>query len=369
MKNKATTRRSGRRRLATVLATMGVLVMSSGAALLATAAPSNAVSGSVTVNVCHATSSDSNPYVFIQVDSNSTKLKGHLQHRQDPNKQWKSAGTFNGVDHVAGDPKADLIGDYTDSTGSHHYDGTVTEATCNAAVQTAEALADVDFFDASCANPTLADYDTSGTNVEFSVDPVADTNPSPGDTITITATAINGAVFEGGGTTQTFGPHHFPGPFDPEAPPCAEANPPGVATATVDFVDPTCDNSNAASYTPHLDNATIAVTDGSAAPGASIELTATATGDNFFAGQNKTKVITHDFPAAATDCSSVSPPTGGTPGGTEVSPPSSAVVTPTLVHAGLGDTVRNLRGTQGMVLLGLGMGLLLLAGGLGRAKA
>lgn len=51
------------------------------------------------VGVCHATNSDSNPYRFIVVDMNSTKYKGHLQHRETPNKTWK----YNNK------PKPDLI--------------------------------------------------------------------------------------------------------------------------------------------------------------------------------------------------------------------------------------------------------------------
>jgi len=45
--------------------------------------------GHTPVNICHATSSDSNPYVFITVDDDSVKFAGHLAHRNTPNKQWK----------------------------------------------------------------------------------------------------------------------------------------------------------------------------------------------------------------------------------------------------------------------------------------
>lgn len=61
------------------------------------------------VNICHATNSDSNPYVLIRVDKNSAKYKGHLMHRNYPNKIWKSAGTFRGATHIYGTPKPDLI--------------------------------------------------------------------------------------------------------------------------------------------------------------------------------------------------------------------------------------------------------------------
>ena len=82
--------------------------------------------GHTPVNVCHATSSDTNPYVFITVDDDSVKFKGHLMHRNSPNKTWKSDGVFRGEDVHAGDPKPDLIGDYTDKDGHlHEYDGDI----------------------------------------------------------------------------------------------------------------------------------------------------------------------------------------------------------------------------------------------------
>src|SRR5690349_11573524 len=110
------------RRVATVIAAFGALTMSSGVALLATATSADAAANKV--NICHATSSDTNPYVFIQVDDDSAKLKGHLMHRQDPNKKWKTDGTFENVAHSAGDPKPDLIGSFTDDQGVfHQYDG------------------------------------------------------------------------------------------------------------------------------------------------------------------------------------------------------------------------------------------------------
>src|SRR4051794_20408916 len=117
------------RRVATVIAAFGALTMSSGVALLATATSADAAVNKV--GICHATSSDSNPYVFISVDDDSAKLKGHLMHREDPNKQWKSDGTFEGVEHSDGDAKPDLIGSFTDDQGVfHEYDGDITAASC-----------------------------------------------------------------------------------------------------------------------------------------------------------------------------------------------------------------------------------------------
>jgi uncharacterized repeat protein (TIGR01451 family) len=86
--------------------------------------------GHTPVNVCHATNSDTNPYVFITVDDDSVKFQGHLAHRNTPNKTWKSDGIFRGHPVKAGDAKPDLIGDYTDKNGVLHvYDGVITSKT------------------------------------------------------------------------------------------------------------------------------------------------------------------------------------------------------------------------------------------------
>jgi outer membrane biosynthesis protein TonB len=67
----------------------------------------------VPVGICHATSSATNPYVFIVVDDDSAKFKGHLAHRNDPNKK-------NGRDYIS---------DFTDTAGVFHkYDGVITSA-------------------------------------------------------------------------------------------------------------------------------------------------------------------------------------------------------------------------------------------------
>ena len=105
------------------------LVMVGGLTAVSASATTGQGQGHTPVNVCHATSSDSNPYVFLTVDDDSVKLRGHLMHRDDPNKHWKTDGTWRGVAVHAGDTKADLIGDYTDSKGNeHHYDGVIDEA-------------------------------------------------------------------------------------------------------------------------------------------------------------------------------------------------------------------------------------------------
>lgn len=62
------------------------------------------------VGICHRTASDSNPYVYIEVDEASLS-PGHLDNADPGHKPtyWKSDGTFRGVAHVAGDPKDDYL--------------------------------------------------------------------------------------------------------------------------------------------------------------------------------------------------------------------------------------------------------------------
>ena len=194
------------RRAATFLAALGALVMSSGVALMVTATSADATQVQhVPVGVCHATSSDTNPYVFIVVDDDSTKLKGHLMHRNDPNKHWKSDGTYElGGAHSNGDAKRDYIASYTGTDGVHHeLDGDITAASCDdkGDVEVPPAVADVDFTDPTCAAPDSGSLDTTGDHVEFAVVPEKDAY-SVGDQVTVTAEADEGYDFEEGAQTE-----------------------------------------------------------------------------------------------------------------------------------------------------------------------
>lgn len=322
------------RRLATFIAAIGVLVMSSGVALMVSAGPANAA---VTqVGVCHAQSSDSNPYTFIVVDNDSTQLQAHLAHQAEPNKTWKNAGTYEGVLHAAGDPKPDFVG--VDIT-SEDCDGDVE-------VPPTEATADVDFIDPSCANENLADFEAIGSNVTFEI---TDGSKAPGAEIEVTATANEGSEFEDESTKQVF-THTFGPALNLDGPPCKIVEGPVVATASVDFVDPTCANGNTASYQGSGDNVSFAITSGSEAAGADIKVTATADEGKTFADESTTKDFTHTFGAAEDPCGDVAGPT------------ETPVATPTVVHSGL--VTPDMRGEQGLALLVTGMVLLVLAGGL-----
>jgi len=59
--------------------------------------------------ICHATTSDTNPYEINNVDFASAEYQGHLSHVTDPT-HWKSDGTFGGIVHIDGQAKPDIIG-------------------------------------------------------------------------------------------------------------------------------------------------------------------------------------------------------------------------------------------------------------------
>lgn len=368
MGNKISTRPL--RRFATFTAAVGMLVMSSGVALMVSATPANAAN--TPVNICHATSSDSNPYVFITVDDDSVKFKGHLKHRNFPNKTWKDAGTFNGIEHTAGQAKPDLIGDFTDDQNVEHtYDGVITAASCDGNVEVAPAVAEVDFTDPDCENGNLASYDTAGEHVSFSTSDVA----APGAHVTVTATADEGFKFEDQTSVQEF-EHTF---GDVEI--CDIVLPPTQVTPEdPQFIDPDCDTEPSVTLpedspateipipskkaagpvvqTADANGVHYEVT-GDIAPGGTVEVDATAIEPNVLS-DGATTHWEHTFPEV-TGCEEVSVPE---------TPQETAIATPTVVHAGLTGAIiqKDLRGEQGFALLVAGMIIMMIAGGLGLVR-
>ncbi|MFL6022442.1 MAG: hypothetical protein ACJ72O_03815 [Marmoricola sp.] len=362
------------RRVATVIAAFGALTMSSGVALLATATSADAAVNKV--NICHATSSDTNPYVFIQVDDDSAKLKGHLMHREDPNKRWKTAGTYEGATHVADQAKPDLIGSFTDDQGVfHQYDGDITSASCDGDVETPLANADVDVTQPTCANENTPGLDPVAQNATF----VVSGSSAPGGHWVVTFTADKGYTFDG----SEQGVLVIEGDFDAAESPCDIVIPPTEVTpGAPQFVDPTCDTDpqvvlpdptpvtevpipSKKAAGPVIETADVDgvhyVVSGSLTAGGTVEVDATAIDPNVLA-EGVTTHWEHTFPAVE-DCTEVNPPTTDTPEGT--------VATPTVVHAGLtgAGVAKDLRSEQGIALLVSGMILMLVAGGLGLRPA
>ncbi len=366
-------KKRGLRRIATFTAALGMLVMSSGVALMVTSTPANAAADKV--GICHATSSDSNPYVFIVVDVNSAKLQGHLMHRNDPNKRWKTAGWFSGVHHNADQLKPDLIGSFTDTHGVfHQYDGDITASSC--VNHPLLATASVTFTDPTCANENAVDYSTSGSHVTFSV---LSGQKAAGQSIVIRATADGGSAFAGGGSTLDF-PHTFGDLLNLEGPPCVVENPNPVTPVAPTFTDPTCDTPP--SYTlpsevviprkltgPELQTKDVDgvhyVVTGYLTPGGTVEVDATAIPPNVLA-DGAVSHWSHTF-TTPTGCTTVTPPVTKPP----TKKPDNDVVTPTLVHAGLisSPVTSDMRGERGLELVVAGLLLLIAGGGLGLTRA
>lgn len=204
----------------------------------------------VPVNVCHATSSDTNPFVFITVDDDSVKFAGHLMHRNEPNKHWKSDGFWNGVEHHAGDAKADLIGDYTDAAGNvHTYDGDITEAFC-----------DADVVPPNCENSPSADLCPQPSSEHRSTTDTTKDCVSGKVVITTTIHRYTTAyVWDDESDTWVLGPEieDFGSPFvtsEVTAQTCGPTTPaPDTARAWVTVNEPTCDKRGYANY--HVENA------------------------------------------------------------------------------------------------------------------
>jgi hypothetical protein len=257
MGNNLKNKRMSARRAAVFLATLGVLVMSSGVALMVAATPANAATK---VTFCHSTGSDSNPWIELTTSVNAFYV-GHVlkQHTSD---------IYPAVSFQKG-----------------------------------------------------------------------------GQTINVSAQGDQAVLAE-----------H-----------CGAPSEPGDVEIAVDieFTEPTCANSNTASYVVTGDNEDVTVqASAAAAPGATITVTATPKEGFFFDGA-ETYSEQHTFAAAAVCSTVVSPPVvkNNPPKKPQVKTPT--VVTPTVVHAGLaGTTVQDVRGEQGLALMVAGMVMLVGAGGL-----
>jgi hypothetical protein len=90
------------KRIGVVAALAGIVLMSGGIGVASATPPGNETK----TGLCHRTASDSNPYVFIEVDDES--LPAHLNDLPGhPPKAWKTDGIFRSVAHKAGDLKQD----------------------------------------------------------------------------------------------------------------------------------------------------------------------------------------------------------------------------------------------------------------------
>lgn len=210
MGNKRASKRMTARRAATFLATLGVLVMSSGVALMVAATPANAAEK---VTFCHSTGSEQNPWVELTTSVNAFYV-GHVlkQHTEDvyPAISFQKKGvTIN----VPAQGDQEFLANHCDAPSEP---GDV------------EILVDIEFVDPNCENANTASYSVEGDAAD--VDVIESAAPAPGATITVTATPKDGFYFDG---AESYSEEHtFAAAED-----CVIVDPPGGETPTV-IVDP-----------------------------------------------------------------------------------------------------------------------------------
>jgi len=209
------------------------------------------------------------------------------------------------------------------------------------------ATAEISVTQPDCDNQNTPAIEFLGTNVVLPFD--VDGTIAPGETVTVTATAVEGALFDGGETTMVFDDVVF---GEAEAD-CDIVNPPEEVTPVAPgFVDPDC-ATEAQVTTTDVDGVLYEVS-GDVVPGGTVEVTASAIEPAVFAEGAET-FWTHTF-AEVTGCGEVLPPS------------ETPTVTPTVVSAGLLPGGPDAAGDRGLVLLVTGMLLMLVAGGLGMVR-
>ena len=342
MTNKGGTRKNLGHRLATIMAAVGALLISSGIVLMVT--PTSASAGDKPERlkdwVCK--------YVGTPgIDEHLKKGNGGLV--------WVSAPATEGTWFNDAHGRSFVLA--ADAPRSPK----PSASQCPAG-DVAYATASVDFVDPTCENDNVASYRTDGEHVTFkakvkvtevdgpAVTAAAPVAVEPGSTVTIKAKADHGFRFENGDKVMFF-EHEFG---------LAQVNCTEVTPVAPTFVDPTC--TTAAGVTLPTSTTVTYAQEGTAAAGATVGVGATLVDpETSHFADGATTTWSHTF-TTPTGCTGVLPPTTPT-----VSPPKAltevkgetATTTPTVVEAGLaGDTA----GSSGAGLGLVAAGLLLLAG-------
>lgn len=225
-----------------------------------------------------------------------------------------------------------------------------------------DATAEIVWTEPNCENGNTPGWAAEGD--AFVTYEVTEGTVAPGETVTVTATAVEGHAFANESKTKVF--EHT---FDP-AEICDIVLPPvEVTPAAPRFVEPTCDNDPEVLLPASVEDEetdarrTVGIADidgvryeltGDLAPGGAVEVAASAL-PGFVIADGATVLWTHTF-AMPEGCTVVAPPS--------VDPPA---VVPTVVSAGVTDlgAAVDPRSAQGVALLVVGMVMLVLAGGLG----
>lgn len=361
-----------RRRAAAGLAALATLIMSSGIALMLSAAPASAAAGpndpdyweTLAGEVCQKTDTgaESGGFTVPAAPEDAVWSKLILK---------KGSGNIGEENQVFNNPVPGQtytwqgFNDAQDGGWSHYILCYVPEP------EPEEVTPDVTWTEPDCDNENTATW--QGQNTDHIGYAVTSGTPGPGASVEVTATADDGFVFPDDTTSKVFA--HT---FGAAETPCDVVAGPRV-TPEVSFVDPTCDTDPAV-VLPEQDEVEVPsrtaagpvittkdvngvhyeVT-GTLAPGGTVEVDASAIAPNELAEGAQTH-WSHTFPEL-TGCTVVDPPVVDTPGSTEDTP--TVVATPQVVHAGLAEVKPDLRGQQGLALLVAGMILMAVAGGVG----
>ena len=201
MGNKKANKRTSARRAVGFLAAIGMLLMSSGVALMVTSTSANA-SENPKVVVCKYVSTPGGHLDHIVVVSDNTlpdEFNGNFPFVWTDAQGQSSAGSIAVRYANEGEQAKDVPA--SDCPQSED------ESTPTTAV--------VSFQDPTCDNENTADYSASGEGIDFALEGTV----APGETVTVTATAQDGFELQG---DSSF-PHEFPAAED-----CTIVSPPVV---------------------------------------------------------------------------------------------------------------------------------------------
>ena len=191
MGNKQAQRRVSARRAAALLAALGALVMSSGVALVATATPANAAKIHKSY-VCKYVKTPGEDTEQLQTGNNPIWVDNHsLEGSPDTvtvGQKFNDAQGFSIV-IVANTAKLNPEPTLEDCTSE------------NPPPSLDEASATVSFIDPTCASPSSGSITKSADEASFVVTPDK-ANYAVGDSVSVTATANQGAIFGEGATTS-----------------------------------------------------------------------------------------------------------------------------------------------------------------------
>lgn len=222
-------------RIGALLATLGMLVLSSGIALMVTASPASAENCDNSNEGCYW---QSLPDEICEKDNSAAEGGAYTMPAPPEDRVWskliikKGSGNIGVENQVFNNPVA--AGTYTWQGFDPKQSGGWSHAIlCSVPEQEEEepqvTNASVTPVQPSCANGNVASYTTSGEHVTFGESAA----PAPGTSIVVTATTVAGWEFDGGATEKA-----FPLDFAAAETPCTFVDPPKGEDPPTVVVDP-----------------------------------------------------------------------------------------------------------------------------------